>query len=74
MKDTPGMNARLPFAAREVATVHGLCGSMALEPIEPGRRKQEVMSHLLNCNMFHFAGHGYTDALDPSKSHLLLED
>jgi tetratricopeptide (TPR) repeat protein len=74
MKDTPGMNVRLPFAAREVAMVHGLCESMAFEPIEPKRCREEVMSHLLNSNIFHFAGHGYTDALDPSKSNLRLED
>jgi len=74
MSDTPRMAARLKFAAREVAAVRSLCKSTALEPVEPIRRKQEVMSQLLDCNVFHFAGHGYTDALDPSRSCLRLED
>lgn len=73
MEHAPG-SSRLPFAAGEVEMLHKLCRSMSLEPIEPGRRKQDVMSHLPDCDIFHFAGHGYTDDDDPSKSYLLLED
>ena len=73
MEHTPG-NSRLPFATEEVAMVRGICKSMAFDPIEPGRRKQDVISHLPHCRIFHFAGHGHTDDEDPSKSHLLLED
>ncbi|KAE8442781.1 hypothetical protein EG329_002869 [Mollisiaceae sp. DMI_Dod_QoI] len=69
----PG-NSGLPFAAREVEILRDLCGSMTLESIEPGRRKHNVISHLPHCDIFHFAGHGYTDDDDPSKSYLLLED
>lgn len=69
----PG-NSGLPFATREVEMLRDLCGSMALESIEPGRRKQDVTSHLPRCNIFHFAGHGKTDANDPSESYLLLDD
>jgi hypothetical protein len=29
---------------------------MELEAIESGRRKQDLMSHLPHCNIFHFAG------------------
>ncbi|KAH7159520.1 CHAT domain-containing protein [Dactylonectria estremocensis] len=64
----------LPHAAAEIKVVRGLCESMALSPIKPKRRKQEMISHLMECKIFHFAGHGYTDATDPSQSHLLLED
>jgi hypothetical protein len=74
IEHTPGYYSRLPFATREVEMLHDLCGSMALESIEPRRRKQDVMSHLPQCDIFHFAGHGYTDDDDPSKSYLLLED
>jgi tetratricopeptide (TPR) repeat protein len=73
MEYTPG-NSRLPFATKEVAMLHDLCKSMAFNPIEPGRRKQDIISHLSRCTVFHFAGHGHTDDSDPSKSHLLLED
>ncbi|KAH7128079.1 CHAT domain-containing protein [Dactylonectria estremocensis] len=38
------------------------------------RRKQDIVSQLPDCNIFHFAGHGFTDSGDPSRSHLLLED
>src|SRR5204862_4726976 len=33
-----------------------------------------VMDHLPNCKIFHFAGHGLTDNVDPSHSCLLLEE
>ncbi|CRG92728.1 hypothetical protein PISL3812_09794 [Talaromyces islandicus] len=36
--------------------------------------KADVESYLLQCNIFHFAGHGYTHPSDPSISPLLLED
>jgi hypothetical protein len=73
MEYTPG-TPRLPFATREVEMLHDLCRSMSLESIEPGRRKQDVTSHLPRCSIFHFAGHGDTDANDPSESYLLLDD
>ena len=73
IESAPG-SSRLPFATGEVEMLHDLCQSMALDPIKSGRRKQNVMSHLPHCDIFHFAGHGYTDANDPSKSYLLLED
>ncbi|KAL3429257.1 CHAT domain-containing protein [Aspergillus tetrazonus] len=64
----------LPFATEEVVMLHNLCKSMGLTPTEPGRRKADVEAHLPQCKIFHFAGHGYTDNSDPSKSYLLLED
>ncbi|KAH7150158.1 CHAT domain-containing protein [Dactylonectria estremocensis] len=74
MEYTPGSAVRLPFAPKEIAALHGLCKSMELQPIEPGRRKQNITAYLTQCKIFHFAGHGYTDIIDPSKSHLRLED
>ncbi|KAH0829397.1 hypothetical protein FOPE_10120 [Fonsecaea pedrosoi] len=73
MQDTPGAY-RLPFAADEVNMLRGLCKSMGIEPVEPTRRNKDVVTHLPGCEIFHFAGHGYTDPRDPSKSFLLLED
>ena len=52
--------------------LRALCRSMALDPVEPGRRKQDIMEHLPNCKIFHFAGHGVTDNVDPSQSCLRL--
>ncbi|KAH6660538.1 CHAT domain-containing protein [Truncatella angustata] len=76
MEKTPGLPeaAILPFATKEVEMLHELCQSMPLRPIQPTPRKQEIMSHMPNCRLFHFAGHGYTYNGDPSKSCLLLED
>lgn len=74
MEHTPGSAIRLPFAPKEIGVLHNLCKSMKLHPIEPGRRKEDVISHLPQCKIFHFAGHGYTNGADPSKSHLLLQD
>ena len=73
MSQTPG-HSTLPFARREVDVVRELCYKMDLKPVEPAPRKQEVTSHLPGCHIFHFAGHGSTNADDARKSRLLLED
>ncbi|KAG2413389.1 hypothetical protein HFD88_002578 [Aspergillus terreus] len=65
----------LPFAAEEIRTLHPLCASMGLTPISStGGDRGAVQTHLPRCKIFHFAGHGYTDTFDPSKSHLRLRD
>ncbi|KAH6984501.1 CHAT domain-containing protein [Ilyonectria sp. MPI-CAGE-AT-0026] len=74
LKDTPGVPTPLPFTLEEVKELHQLCESMGIEPIEPGRRKQDIVRYLPNCKIFHFAGHGHTNHTDPSRSQLLLED
>ncbi|RYP71324.1 hypothetical protein DL771_004901 [Monosporascus sp. 5C6A] len=66
-------NAGLPFAIKEVQMLDELCRTMQLEPSDPEHHKQEMLKHLQECTVFHFAGHGYTHASDPSKSHLRLE-
>ncbi|KAJ9139047.1 TPR domain-containing protein [Coniochaeta hoffmannii] len=73
MQDTPGQG-RLRFARNEVAVVSDLCRTMGLNPLQPGRLKRHVVTHLPGSKIFHFAGHGLTDAVDPSQSQLLLED
>ncbi|RAR05715.1 tpr domain containing protein [Stemphylium lycopersici] len=73
MQDTPNQ-PRLPFVAREVEVLHDLCNSLSFQPTEVTPRKGEVISHLPNCKMFHFAGHGHTDHADPAQSSLLLAD
>ncbi|KAL4743374.1 CHAT domain-containing protein [Aspergillus similis] len=73
MEHTP-RSPRLEFAGREVEILHDLCKTMGLDPIRPREYKQNIMSCLPQSKIFHFAGHGYTDRSDPSKSHLLLMD
>ena len=73
MEHTPE-RSRLFNAPKEISMLHGLCKSMGFDPVEPQRRKKNVLLHLSQCKIFHFAGHGSTDEHDPSKGSLLLED
>ena len=73
MQDTPG-NSVLPFATREVEMLANLCPSLQLKPVMPPQHREEVLAHLRECKIFHFAGHGRSDLLDPSRSSLLLKD
>jgi tetratricopeptide (TPR) repeat protein len=73
MQDTPGQSS-LRFATKEVAVIYDICKLMALDPVKPGLRKRDIVPHLPKSKIFHFAGHGRTDNIDPSQSQLLLED
>ena len=75
MERTPGYQD-LPFAAEEVEALRSLCESVFIDPMDLGRRKEEVIAMLAmsRCRLFHFAGHGLTDESDPTKSSLVLED
>lgn len=74
MQNTPGSNASLPFAQREISKVRDVCDSMALTTVEPDRTSKQVLSELKDCQIFHFAGHGKTDETNPLKSELRLDD
>jgi len=73
MQDTPGKSA-LPFASREVKMLKDLCQSLQLTPVIPPRRRSAILEQLRACQIFHFAGHGRSHPLDPSRSCLLLDD
>ncbi|CAG9951766.1 unnamed protein product [Clonostachys rosea f. rosea IK726] len=73
MERTPGYSI-LPYATDEIEMLHDLHKSLALNPLEPGRCYQDIRSHLADCRIFHFAGHGLSHPDDPSKSELLVED
>ncbi|CBF79016.1 hypothetical protein AN7129.2 [Aspergillus nidulans FGSC A4] len=73
MQDTPG-NGYLPFAAEEVQILCDMCKLMALHTIQPRRREHDIIGHMRVCQIFHFAGHGYTSHTDPSQSRLILWD
>ncbi|VBB73370.1 Putative protein of unknown function [Podospora comata] len=76
MRETPDLsvNGILPFAASEVEMLKDLCPSLKLQPITPTPCKDDVLQHLRTCKIFHFAGHGQSDPMEPSRSCLLLED
>lgn len=76
MEETPGLlsNSSLAFATEEVDMLDDLCPSLQLKAVMPPRHREEVLAHLRACKVFHFAGHGRSDPLDPSRSCLLLDD
>ncbi|KLO91963.1 uncharacterized protein LW94_2661 [Fusarium fujikuroi] len=73
MQNTPESGS-LPYATKEIDIIQKLCKSAGLETVQPIQCKEEVSKCLLDCTVFHFAGHGYTDEDDPSNSHLRLRD
>jgi hypothetical protein len=73
MENTPGCS-RLPFAFHETQEVRKICVAMNLSILEPKPFRQDVLTGLMTCNIFHFAGHGRVNLNDPSKSQLLLKD
>ncbi|KAI4148276.1 MAG: hypothetical protein LQ340_005153, partial [Diploschistes diacapsis] len=75
MPITPGDPPALQYAKEEIDEVQTLCGSLKLHPIRPQQQSREKVLDLMKTSeIFHFAGHGRTDMIEPSKSSLLLED
>ena len=72
MEATPGF-ASLPFARTEAEEVKRICQSANLAVIEQ-HQKKPVLDALASCKIFHFAGHGCSDPIDPLQSCLLLGD
>lgn len=75
MSDTPG-HPRLPQAAEEIRVVETFCPLLGLEAVplraSTDARKSQVLHHIRDCHLFHFAGHGSSHMADPSQSKLLL--
>ncbi|KAI1127944.1 CHAT domain-containing protein [Nemania abortiva] len=76
MRETPNLslNQILKFATDEIEMVEEICPALGLQPIKPSLRKDDVLEALQTCRIFHFAGHGHSDPVDPSRSSLLLKD
>lgn len=72
MEATPG-SSKLPFATREIAAIRGICKLMLVEPNEPELKRDNILSSLLECGIFYFAGHARTDPEDPIGSYLCLD-
>ncbi|CAH0041027.1 unnamed protein product [Clonostachys rhizophaga] len=73
MEKTPGFN-NLQFAKREIEEVERLCLSKGHVVKKPLPCQPDVLSAIKGCRIFHFAGHGATDQLDPLKSALILHN
>ncbi|KAF7535928.1 hypothetical protein G7054_g4951 [Neopestalotiopsis clavispora] len=68
-------NSFLEFAAEETGNVERFCKSMGLTVKIPlPKTKDTVLSALGASDIFHFAGHGDTEASQPLLSRLLLDD
>ncbi|EPS42003.1 hypothetical protein H072_4038 [Dactylellina haptotyla CBS 200.50] len=73
MSKTPG-HSSLYFAGKEIEVLEELCPALGLEIKKPPRQRDEILSSLSTCGIFHFAGHGSFNRSDPSRSCLLLDD
>ncbi|KAF3940838.1 hypothetical protein ABW19_dt0205010 [Dactylella cylindrospora] len=74
MPTTPGQSS-LYYVQDEVETLKGICKDLHLVPIIPAvKRRADVLSLLRSCKIFHFAGHGKSDSVEPSQSCMLLDD
>ena len=74
MPETPSYSS-LPWAADELSMLESLCPSLHLQPLQPSSPcRNEVLSAMRSCKIFHFAGHGRTDAMEPARSSILLAD
>ncbi|VUC26072.1 unnamed protein product [Clonostachys rosea] len=73
MSNTPG-NCTLPYATDEVCEIQKIFKCTSVNATQLEGHKETIKSRLNKSNIFHFAGHGYTDYVDPSKSHLCVED
>ncbi|KAH6619164.1 CHAT domain-containing protein [Chaetomium sp. MPI-SDFR-AT-0129] len=73
MKSTPHRSP-LRHAEVEVDMLEKLCPALNATAIRPVQHKEDILTQLSQCDIFHFAGHGTSDASDPSRSALLLRD
>jgi len=73
MHKTPGQED-LQFATQEIDELERLCSPKELQVSKPSPYKEQVLSALSSCKIFHFAGYGSTHGSDPLRSFLLLKD
>lgn len=66
--------SELRFAEKEIEVLEELLPTSTPKDKPKQPRKKDIVGNLESCTMFHFAGHGASHPLDPSKSCLLLHD
>lgn len=71
METTPD-STRLPFAREEVREVCDMFPARIQRVMFDNPLRADLLHELRNCTIFHFAGHGKTDARNPSLSGLIL--
>lgn len=64
----------LRYAPEEISQIQKLCTEMRLDAAILEPRRSEVLDSLPECEVFHFAGHGMSHPIDPSKSSLKMSD
>jgi CHAT domain len=72
MPTTPGIEGRLAVEDEVAAIIQSVAvqGHPATVIIQPS--KQDIVASLPDCTIYHFAGHGRADAVDPAQSVLCL--
>jgi CHAT domain-containing protein len=73
MGATPGQSS-LEFAEKEIRELDNLLPASIPRVILHNPYKNEALSALEGCSIFHFAGHGLSHLSDPSMSSLLMTD
>ncbi|KAF8534365.1 CHAT domain-containing protein [Trichophaea hybrida] len=73
MDTTPGC-AELSFARKEIIELESLFAASIPRVVLDAPYKDDVLTALDDCSVFHFAGHGESDHSDPSMSTLLMTD
>ena len=75
MPKTPGLNGGdLPFVATEIDELNKLFCSCIQTSVMQNPTREQVLSSLRSHQIVHFSCHGYSSAVSPSDSHLLLND
>ncbi|KAH6972286.1 CHAT domain-containing protein [Ilyonectria sp. MPI-CAGE-AT-0026] len=65
----------LPFVAREIDQIEKICASFKLESTTLKESiTRQVLDNMDGCAIFHFAGHGRVDPLEPSQSGIVMRD
>ena len=73
MQQTPGQRD-LVHVSDEISQLESLCAAMKLHVTKPKPIRDEAITALRDCDIFHFAGHGHANQQDPAKSSLLLRN
>ncbi|KAL7924069.1 CHAT domain-containing protein [Trichoderma austrokoningii] len=73
MEETVG-HSPLPHARSEIEKVTAALGLTPSPENQPRRCKESILSAIQSCQIFHFASHGETNAMEPLQSQMLLQD
>lgn len=69
-----GVQKNLAYVNEEIKSVKRICNSMGLQILEVELQapRAKITDILKECDIFHFAGHGRTDRLDPLSSAVII--